>query len=369
VPRPIRIVLALTAVLAAALALASCGGDNSSADAKKLLKETFTGDHKVQSGKLVVNLDLEIERSNGQKTPIKVSLSGPFQSQGKGKIPQFDLSAQIQASGQNINAGATTDGKQGWIEFNNQAYSIPPNVWDQFVAGYTRAQNRSSSRNQGLGTLKSLGIDPEQWLKDPKVEGDEQVGGVETTHISTGVDVNKLLDSVNALASKAGSLGNNAKLSQFKSGIPQSQRKKVVDAVKSADVDVYTGKDDKTLRKIAISVDIEPGSGQVKSADVNLSIEIDDLNQPQTITPPANAKPLSDLTSSLGGSGLLGGLGGGGSSSSGGGGSLAPGSGSSGGSPSSSEAAKRVQQYTQCLQQAGNNVTEAQKCAAVLRGG
>lgn len=362
-PRPVRIAIALAAVLAAAFSIAACGGsDNSSADAKQLLKETFSGDHKVQSGKLVVNLKVDAERTGGAKGPIQVALSGPFQSEGKGKVPQFDLSAQIQASGRNINAGAITNGTQGWIEFNNQAYSIPAKVWDQFVAGYTRAQQRSNRRNQGLGTLKTLGIDPEQWLKDPKVEGDETVGGVETTHISTGVDVNKLLDSVSQLAAKAGSLGNG-KLSQLPQKISPAQRKKVADAVKSADVDVYTGKDDKTLRKIAINLDIEPTSGGVKSAKVDLSLEIDDLNQPQTITPPANAKPLSDLTSQLSGLGLLGGLGGGA-------GSAVPGSGgSSGGSPSSAEAQKRIQQYTQCLQKAGNSVAEAQKCATVLRGG
>lgn len=367
-PRPFRIALALIAVLAAAASLAACGGsDNSSADAKQLLKETFSGDHKVTSGKLNVQLKVDAERSSGKGTQIQVALTGPFQSRGKGNVPQFDLSAQIQASGQNINAGAITNGTQGWIEFNNQAYSIPPKVWNQFVASYTRAQARSGRRNQGLGTLKTLGINPEQWLNDPKVEGDETVGGVETTHISTGVDVSKLLDSVSALTQKASALGNG-KVSQLPQKISAAQRQKVADAVKSADVDVYTGKDDKTLRKISLALDIEPKSGGVKSAKVDLSIEIDDLNQPQTITPPANAKPLSDLTSQLSGLGLLGGLGGGA-------GSAVPGSSSGGsssgggGAPSTAEAQKRIQQYTQCLQKAGNDVTEAQKCAAVLRGG
>jgi hypothetical protein len=83
---------------------------------------------------------------------------------------------------------------------------------------------------------------------------------------------------------------------------------------------------------------------------VNLSVAFSDVNQPQTITAPSNAKPLQDLLSQLGIPGLPG-LGG-----STGGFSL-PGSGSSGGAGSSA--------YQNCI----NNATSAsdfQKCAQKL---
>ncbi len=359
-PRSARVILALVAALATAAALAACGGgDSSGADAKQLLKQTFSGNHEIKSGKLVVKLNIDAQGAAGTRGPIAVALTGPFESQGKGKIPQFDLAAQIQASGQNIQAGAVTDGSQGWLKFNNQAYVIPAKVWDQFVAGYTQAQQRSNRQNRSLGTLKNLGIDPEKWLSNPKVEGDADVGGVQTTQISADVDVSQLLASVNALASKARALGGQ-QLSQLPQGVSAAQRKKVADAVKDASVDVYTGKDDKTLRKMAVDVTIRPTSGGVKEAKVAFSLEIDDLNAPQTITPPANAKPLSDLTSQLGGLGALGGGGAGGAT----GGS---GSGSSGGA--SGDAQQKVQQYTQCLQAAGNDVAKAQRCAALLNSG
>ncbi len=363
-PRPARVILALLVAVATAAALAACGGsDSSGADAKQLLKQTFAGKHDIKSGKLVVKVGIDAQGSGGSKGPIAISLTGPFQSQGPGKIPQFDLGAQIQASGQNIQAGAVTDGTQGWLKFQNQAYVIPPKVWNQFVAGYTQAQQRSKRQNQSLGTLNALGVDPEKWLSNPQVKGDADVGGVSTTQISTDVNIGQLLDSVNALASKAGALGGRG-LSQLPQGISAQQRKKVTDAVKDAKVDVFTGKDDKTLRKIAVDLTIKPSSG-AKEANVTFSLEIDDLNAPQTITPPSNAKPLSDLTSQLGGLGGLAGLGGGAGST--GGAAGGSGSGSSGGA--SGTAQQKVQQYTQCLQAAGNDVGKAQRCAALLNSG
>ena len=109
-----------------------------------------------------------------------------------------------------------------------------------------------------------------------------------------------------------------------------------------------------------------PGSGP-KSVQVAFSLTLTDLNKPQTITAPANPKPLSELLGQLGG--LLGGAGGGGAGALGGllGGASGGSSGGSGGSaaPSASQAAK-VQKYAQCIKDAGGDVTKAQQCAALL---
>ncbi len=40
-------------------------------------------------------------------------------------------------------------------------------------------------------------MDPRKWLTDPKIDGDAKVGDDDTTKISGGVDVGKLLDDVN----------------------------------------------------------------------------------------------------------------------------------------------------------------------------
>ncbi len=96
--RPRTLLLLLVALLT--LAVAGCGGGDEgggggeeadeSTDVNELLDQTFTGSKKLDSGK--VDLKLRIEAEGGQASqlqgPVTLTLSGPFQSEGKGKLPE-----------------------------------------------------------------------------------------------------------------------------------------------------------------------------------------------------------------------------------------------------------------------------------------
>src|SRR4051812_16297393 len=96
--------LAPLALLLAAVALVACGGDDKadtggtavkSDNAQEILTQTFASDSskKVESGKIEVNLKLDATGAGTESLqgPVDVKLSGPFQSQGKGKVPKFDM--------------------------------------------------------------------------------------------------------------------------------------------------------------------------------------------------------------------------------------------------------------------------------------
>ena len=80
---------------------------------------------------------------------------------------------------------------------------------------------------------------------------------------------------------------------------------------------VYVGKDDDIIRRVAgkIEFDVPEESreslGGIQSGAIEFEVEFSDVNGDQEIEPPANPRPLSDLTTSLGGGGALPGLGGG----------------------------------------------------------
>src|SRR2546423_13895234 len=86
-PRLIPVLLGLLAV-AIAVAVAACGsGNGSSADARKVVKQTFEGQKRVDSGKLNLSLTARL-RATGLaatqlKEPIVIRMSGPFQSHGE----------------------------------------------------------------------------------------------------------------------------------------------------------------------------------------------------------------------------------------------------------------------------------------------
>jgi hypothetical protein len=362
--RPRAVIALLVAI--SALALAACGGggksSNSSAsssgsDATSLISQTFSGKYNVKSGKVALDFALNLQGS-GSPGPIDVKLSGPFQSQGKKALPKFDFDLAAGAAGQTFNAGLATDAKAAVVKFQGANYAIPANLFSQFKQSFDQAQAQSPS-STGASGLKDLGIDPAKLIKNPKIVGDENVAGTDTTHISAPIDIDALLNAVDTLLGKAQQLG--VPQSQ---GVPKkltdAQKQEIRDAVKSATLDVWTGKDDKTFRKLQLNTLIKPKSGKITSAAVSLTVQLSDVNKPQTITLPTNTKPITDLTSQLGGlGGALGGLGGSSGSS---------GSGSSGGGSSGSASTKKLQQYETCIRKAGTDIGKAQKCAALLTG-
>jgi hypothetical protein len=354
--------LPLIAVLA--LAIAGCGGDSKAASVDEstsvdqLLKQTFSGDHKVDSGRLDLALKIDVSGSSDAQLqgPITVKLAGPFQTQGKGKLPNFDIDASFDGAGQSVKAGVTSTGGKGFVSFNGTEYAVSDQIFQQFRAGYEQAQKQSGGQN-GQQSLATLGIDPRRWLTDAKNAGEAKVGDTDAIKITGGVDVNKLLDDVNTALEKARSLGVQGTQS-LPEKLTDAQKKQVADAIKNLAVEIYTGKDDSTLRRMLVKMDVtapaSSGSGST-SGSLSLDFNLLDLNQSQDIKEPSGAKPFDQLLGQLGGLGL----GGAGGSSGGSGGS---GSGSSGGGAS----AEQLKKYSDCVTAAGSDTAKAQKCADLL---
>jgi hypothetical protein len=357
------ILLALLAALA--LTVAACGGggdgggDEASADTDvdTLLSDTFNGkDKKIESGKLALSLNIDAKNAEGVNGPVTLKIGGPFQSQGKQKLPKFKIDFAFEGAGQSIKAGLTSTGTKGFVNFQGNEYVVSDQVFKQFKAGFEQAQAQSKSKSGKNQSLASLGLDPRQWLTNAKNEGEAKVGGDDTIKITGGVNVNKLLDDVNQALKKTRELGVQG-TEELPSQLTAEQRKQVTDAVKNPRVEIYTGKEDKILRRMVVALGIvaPEGSGDTGSADIKLDFAISDLNKDQEVAEPSGAKPFDQLLSQLGGLGL-GGLGSSGSGSSGGG--------SSGSSGSNNNA--NLEKYSQCIADAGNDVAKARKCAELL---
>jgi hypothetical protein len=366
--RPL-IALLILACLGAAGCGGGGGGGGGSADASGILKQTFSGSKNVKSANLNIGFTLNAQGSKSLSGPVSMKLTGPFESQGKGTVPQFDLSISVSGAGKSFSAGAVSTGTKGFLKYQGKAYEAPADVFAKFKQGFEQAQKNGSSSGSGT-SLDKLGIKPLDWLKDPKNVGTANVGGTDTDHISAAVDVPKLLDGVNQLVSKADQLGAKGQLpSQF----TPAQRKQVEDSIKSATIDVYSGKGDKILRKLDIKLSFEVPAAQqaqaggLKSGDLGITVELDGVNTPQTITAPTGARPLSELLGSLGGLGAALGAGGSSSGSLGSGSSGSSGSGSSGAPGASGATPATLQKYSACLQKAAGNLTKAQECAKLLQ--
>jgi hypothetical protein len=346
------VVVAILAVLAGVLA--ACGGSSSSSeDPNAVLKETFGGGKAVKSGKIAASIDLKAKGGN-LNGPVSLKLDGPFESQGDKQLPKFDLTLSLSGGGQSLSAGAISTGAAGYVKFSGQTYAVPADVFAQFKKGFEQSQSKGGSSS--TSTLSSLGVDPTKWLKNPKNEGTEDVAGTEAIHITSDIDVPAFLGDLDTIVKRAGSLGAG----NVPSSITPAQRQAIQEAVKTASFEVWSGKDDKILRKLKLHLSFavpaaqRQQAGGLESGDLTVVLQLSDIGKGQDIKAPSGAKPLNDLLSQLGGLGAA--LGGGSGSS---------GSGSSG-SGSGSSGSSGFEAYAQCLEQAGGDTSKAQECAALL---
>jgi hypothetical protein len=300
--------LGATALLGAGL-VAGCGGDDSGQDPTQVLEETFSGSKDVSSGVIDVSVSAGGE-SEGEAASFNFTLSGPFEDQGEGMLPAFDLavSLAIEGGGQDLSfaGGATSTGEQGYLNFEGTDYELDEGTFSSFQEGFESGttDDSTSTDEDPTARLEELGIDPVAWLTNLQNEGEEDVEGTATIHISGDADIPQIIDDIQAGVEAAG---------EAATPVPPEQLDQIEGAVSEARFDVYTGVDDKILRRLVLTFAIEvpeelqPGGG---SANVDLSVTLSGLNEEQTIEAPADAKPLTELLGQLGGLGALGGLGG-----------------------------------------------------------
>jgi hypothetical protein len=357
--RSALLVLACAIVL---VALVGCGG-GSKQDADKVLDQTFSGNRNIKSAKLNVRVVVDANGISGLNGPLNLTLTGPFESQGQ-QLPKFDLDVKLAIGGRTFSAGAVSTGDKGFIKFQGSSYALPDSVFAGFKQGFerARAQRTGGSRNTSLA---SLGIDPRKWLKDPKSQGDEQVAGQSTTHVSSTIDVPKLLDDAGRVLAKAGQLGV-AQSRQLPTSLTAQQKKAVANAIENPTFDVFSGKDDKILRKVTLAFDFKVPKNQqqrangLKSGKLMFDVELAGVNQPQTVQAPATPKPFAELRTAL--SSLAGLLAPGGAGTGSGGSATTP----SGGSNGSTGGSPQIQAYAQCVTAAGGDVAKTQACAKLL---
>jgi hypothetical protein len=351
----------------AALGLVACGGGgDDDGDVSEILADTFGEGKEVKSGRLDLSVKLNAQGVPQLSGPVTVRLSGPFESSGSGELPKFAFEASLEGGGQALKAGAVSTSEKGFVTFQDQAYVLSDELFKQFKEGYAEQARCNEQRGKGSGTtttFSALGVNPRAWLRDAKKAGTEEVGGADTTHITGTVDVPKLLEDVNRILARTDTSarqdpcaeqdGSGKDEQQGSRTLSEAQRKQIADAIKSAKVDIWTGAEDRTLRRINVAVKFEVPEGErkdaggLRSGDLAFDMTIGALNEEQDISEPEDAKPFEELLQQLNGT-----LGGGGSGSGSGGGAQG---GATGGS-----------KYEQCLADAGQDVAKLQECADLV---
>ena len=346
--RPARVALLALLALAAMLVASACGGDDAAndRDAEALLDRAFA--KSISSADMKVDAQLEIRGLEGLDSPIRLDASGPFQS-GDGGLPKLDVDVRVgaQEAGQTVQTGFLSTGDRAFLKFGGEFYEQPR----ADIERANRQLEQSGDKDQE-SALAQLGVKPREWVSGARMEGEDEVAGVQTEHVSAKLNVRRMLTDLNKAVERSGETVGGVAPGTPKP-LSDPQLRELAAAVKEPTFDVYVGKDDDVIRRVSANLEVSipeadrEQAGGIEGGSLRFSVEFADVNGDQTVKAPSKARPIADLAKQLGGLSALGG---------------APGSGQGSGEPESSQG------YEECLNQAPAGDTEAlTRCAELLR--
>jgi len=365
----------LLPLLFALLALASCGGGDDTEDVQGLVDTAFS--RQMESADLKLDAELQLEGSPIFDRPLRIQATGPFR-QGKDKIPSTDLEVEIgsDGGGQTVTTGFLSTGDRAFVKFQDVYYEEP--------AAEVRRLNRAFAHNgRRHSSLRALGLDPRSWMLLAEDKGEDDVAGVKTRHLSGTLDVETLLRDLNRFVRRSGSALGGATGHAPAKPLSRDDIRKLSEVVQDPTFDVYVGKRDQIVRRVAGRIDFDVPQDRrlefhgLDGGKLQFSVEFRNVNGHQEIEAPREARPLSKLTRSLGGLDALIELAGGDDAPTdygdvGAAPDATPPSGDSGSGPPKDESGTQPEQafreYAKCLDEARPQDTEAlQACAELLQ--
>ncbi len=289
---------------------AGCGDDEpSDEDPQTVLQDTLDNEESIASGNLDVSVSVSAEGRRGGS--LEAGISGPFQGdpEDPAAVPQLDL--DVSANGEigerlDFDQGVTVTEDNAYVEVQGRAYEVGrgrfSQLRDEIAAQTDSAESTEESSlsfeefcirtlEQAGGDASACEIDLATWLTNLTNEGTEEVGGAEAVHISGDADVEQILTDVGELV--------GAFAGPLLQGLDPSALGTFSELVTEASIDVYSGTDDRLLRRLEADLGLDPSALglplPIGAIEASVSIEIADLNEEQAIEAPADARSLDKL--------------------------------------------------------------------------
>jgi hypothetical protein len=201
----------------------------------------------------------------GKKNTVRTN--GAFESAGPKEMPKADVQVNADVPGYRGRAGFVTTGDRAWFTRGNVGYAVPQAAWSKIVEA--RAEGTPPTEK-----APKLAVNPSGWLQNVKSEGNEQMDGVQVTHVSADVNSAAAISDVFKSLDTAGR-------------IPAGAEKRIAKVVDNGHIEAWVG-DDKILRRVSFEMSGK-GNGN-RRVDVNLDLRLSQVNKPQDIAAPAKVK-------------------------------------------------------------------------------
>ena len=306
---PAKTLIGVVSVLLVAV-LAGCGGDDASTgstaaadkggaanspEVKKLIRQTFGPNAKAKSGNISAIVDITVKGHPRYREPIQVSLVGPF-SNAEGQ-PETKLDVSLGLRGGILGGDMYLKGDKAFIGLGSTAYEVPVSI----AAPLRKPLEKDGNALDAI--LGVFNINPDRWARNPRIVGNERVAGVDTIHGSAEINTKSLFLDLATLAKRLTSL----RITDI-TGLPRQvdarDRAALARSVKTATGDIYTGAEDKVLRRAKLNVLLEPSAKdrrilKFSGVKVAATLDISDVGTPQKISVPSNRGSYDALQLSL----------------------------------------------------------------------
>jgi hypothetical protein len=311
--------VALAVLVAVALTVSACGSSSKSSDTSSPATTGGSGDSggaaggatailkaidtKAASGPQKLKLDLSVDikgsPTNAQlalftKQPIDLNLDGVVDSAGK----SADVNVSVTLGKEPVKAEFRTGGGKSWLQIDGKWYDLPADALSS-TTGQSLPTGVSTSDLDAGKILAAIG-DPAKLLDNASVSS-ENVEGVDSDKVSGDVDIAAVAAAA-ANVSKATSGGSSTPPSQAEIDKAVAQVEKVV---KKAHVDLWVGKSDHKVHRIAFTVDAAmddatKASSGIDSATINLDLTTVDASAPDVSAPGSVGTPAELQTALIG---------------------------------------------------------------------
>jgi hypothetical protein len=255
-PRNGAVAISIVAVL---------GGSCGKPSATEVLAETATNMGEIRSGNLSMRMISGIQ--DEPQSDVGFELRGPFSVEGGSLIARMTFTRV--AGPERASVTFISTGERAFVDTGSEVREVP---------GIQIPQGAGSGGSGGLGELPIA-----HWFVGPALTDGGLVGGDETDRVSAELDVASALGDIFSVARQLGA--------RDLAGLPRlsgSDLEHLRRIVRSADIDIYTGKEDRLLRRLEMTIgfgasgppQLQPLLENLAGVRFTFELSIDDPNSP-----------------------------------------------------------------------------------------
>lgn len=217
-----------------------------------------------------------------------------------------DMDVSIKLGDQVLDLGVLAQGDNMWVSYQDQWYK----------ADQKDATPRPQKSTAPMEQLKDFGIDPGKWEAEYTLVGTETAAdGATVYHVKATANPQKIIDALVKAANDPGlakALDDDEAAAELRKELRQNQDDIATlrQSLKDVAVDYWIGVDDMLVRKAQFAANMDM-TGQddtqgVEGLDLDMTLTMADFNEPVTVQPPADAKPLDKLMQGMFGGMMMG---------------------------------------------------------------